>query len=91
LSGIESTLAGLTASLHGQAQAHTERRLERPQTVAEQVDAAIRQAQADQERATKEKATEAALSGLAAQVKELKETKPAESAAKSIHKLMGWA
>jgi hypothetical protein len=91
LTGIETTLAGITASLHDRAQAHTERRLERPQTVAEQVDAAVRQAQADQARAAKEQQTDSTLSQLAADVKDLRETKPAQGVTRPIHKIMGWA
>ena len=79
LGRIEATLSALSGQLHPAAQAHTERRLERPQRIEEQVEAALRQAEADRQ-AQADKAdlakfrtdTETAL-------RELRETKPAQA------------
>lgn len=77
LGRIEATVSALAANLHPAAQAHTERRLERPQRIEEQVEAALRQAEKDRQAeadkadlAKFRKDTETALN-------ELRETKPA--------------
>lgn len=77
LSGIEQTLAGLSARFHPAAQAHTEARLERPQMIEDQVAAAVRQAQASQAREAADKETRTTIDSLTAEVKKLKETPPA--------------
>ena len=76
LDRIETTLSAITASLHTRAAEHTENKLDRPQTVAEQVDAALRQADKDRQSKAAQDATAKTLGDLAATVKELKETRP---------------
>jgi len=79
LSGIERSLAELGARLHPGAQAHTEARLDRPQMVADQVDAALRQADETRRRAEADAQTKTTIDGLAAEVKKLRETPPAQA------------
>lgn len=76
LSGIETTLSALTASLHGRAQEHTEHRLERPQAVADQVEAALRQAEESRQRAEADREAKSFRETITQQVKELREKAP---------------
>jgi D-alanyl-D-alanine dipeptidase len=91
LARVEASLSTIAAQLHPAAQAHTEARLERPTTIAEQVDAALRQAQADQraeaERADAKKFRE----DTTAAIKELRETKPGQAVTRGVERVMGWA
>lgn len=91
LGRIETTLAALSGQLHPAAQAHTERRLERPQRIEEQVEAALRQAEADRQ-AQADKADLAKFrEDTTKALKELRETKPGQAVARPVEKLMGWA
>lgn len=91
LARVEASLSAIAAQLHPAAQAHTEARLERPTTIAEQVDAALRQAEADR-KAEADRADAAKFrTETAAAIKELRETKPAQTAGRAIEKVMGWA
>jgi hypothetical protein len=86
--------AMLTAALpltHAQAQAHTERRLDRPDEVREQVQAALRQAEHD--RTAKERADQAKADHetLASRVKALEETRPGTGVVRAVERFMGWA
>jgi D-alanyl-D-alanine dipeptidase len=81
----------MAAQAHPAAQAHTERRLERPTTVAEQVDAALRQAEADRRAEAERADAKKFRDDTAAAIKELKETKPGQTVTRGVERVMGWA
>ena len=86
LDRLEGMITGLGARLHPAAQAHTEARLERPNLIEHQVEAALRQAEEDRKRREADSATAGAITDLKNQVKELRETKPAQAAVRPITK-----
>ena len=86
---LADQVAKLVPTSHAQAQAHTERRLDRPSSVEEQVRSALAQAraaeQADAERAESRKHRDTVTAELA----KLKE-KPPAPAVRAVESLMGW-
>lgn len=87
LTRIENALAALVPGSHAQAQAHTERRLDRPSTVAEQVQAELAKAREKQQREEAEAARASELAGLKQTVAQLAE-KPPEPPVRAVTRLM---
>ena len=86
---LADQVSKLIPASHAQAQAHTERRLDRPSSIEEQVQSALRQAReaerAETERAEGRKDRET----VAARLARLEE-KPPAPAVRAVESLMGW-
>lgn len=87
-------LAGLVSKLipdgsHADAQERTERRLDRPSTVEEQVRAELAKAKADQERAEQEQAASAERETVAQRLARLEEVKPEPPERRSTRVMWG--
>jgi flagellar motility protein MotE (MotC chaperone) len=94
LEGKVDKLADMLAKLvpsgsHADAQARTERRLDRPSTVEEQVRAELAKARADQERAEQEQAAKAEQETVAQRLARLEEVKPEPPERRSTRVMWG--
>jgi flagellar motility protein MotE (MotC chaperone) len=86
---IERAFARLIPGSHAEAQQRTERRLDRPSTVEEQVRAELAKAKADQERAEQQQAETAERETVAQRLARLEEVKPEPPERRSTRVMWG--
>ena len=82
---LADTLARFVPTTRGEAEQHTERRLERPSSVAEQVEAELKR----RDKEAKDAARDGEVSTLRETVAKLQEKAP-EPVARGIERVMGW-
>jgi len=76
-------------SVHEHAEQHTQERLDRPSTVAEEIRTQLAEARAKDQAAADKAAAEGRLGAVEANVAELREKKP-EAPLRRVEKIMGW-
>lgn len=88
---VERVVARIIPGSHAEAEARTERRLDRPSTVEEQVKAELAKARADQDRAAAAEAEKSERQTLREQVAKLAEVKPEPPERRSTRVMWGSA